>query len=104
MPSPISATTLAEQISNFQIVDVRRRPAFDTSPALLPTATWRSPDEVTQWQAALNPAWPIVVYCVHGHEVSQGCADILLAAGFNVSYLEGGFEQWVNEGRAVDTK
>ena len=101
MPSSISAAILAGQLAAFQVIDVRRRPAFDANPALLPTATWRSPTEVTQWQAELDPARPIVVYCVHGHEVSQSCADMLQAAGFNASYLEGGFEQWICEGRAL---
>ena len=104
MPNSISATALADQLTTFQVVDVRRRPAFDASPALLPTATWRNPTEVTQWQAEFDPARPIVLYCVHGHEVSQGCTDILQAAGFTASYLEGGFERWASECRALNGK
>ena len=104
MQNSVSATTLADELATFQVVDVRRRPAFDASPGLIPTAIWRSPAEVTQWQMDLDPARPSVVYCVHGHEVSQECARFLQANGFNASYLEGGFEQWMSEGRAISTR
>lgn len=104
MPKSVSADALAKLLTTFQVVDVRRRPAFDVSPAMLPTATWRSPADVTQWQAELDPARPVLVYCVHDHEVSQGCAETLQVTGFDAIYLEGGFEQWVSESRTVAAK
>ena len=104
MPKSVSADVLEKQLPAFQIVDVRRQPAFDASPAMLPTATWRNPADVTQWQTELDPARLVLVYCVHGHEVSQRCAETLQATGFDASYLEGGFEQWASESRCIDAK
>lgn len=36
----------------------------------------------------------VVVYCVHGHEVSQGVCATLRAIGVDAAYLEGGVEGW----------
>ena len=37
---------------------------------------------------------PVVAYCVHGHEVSQGAAATLRKAGIQAAYLEGGIAGW----------
>jgi rhodanese-related sulfurtransferase len=51
------------------VVDVRKRPAFEAAPAMLPGAVWRDPHAIEQWAAELPSGCPIAVYCVHGHEV-----------------------------------
>jgi Fe-Mn family superoxide dismutase len=76
------------------LVDVRRRPAFAAEPRLLPGAIWRDPELVDRWAAELNHAHAVIVYCVHGHEVSQSVAARLRALGFDASVLEGGIEAW----------
>jgi thiosulfate sulfurtransferase len=43
----------------------------------------------------------VVVYCVYGHEVSQGIADHLRAHGFAAARLEGGIEAWKAAGGTV---
>ena len=43
----------------------------------------------------------VVVYCVHGHEVSQNAAKNLNDLGFKATYLEGGIAQWVESGLTV---
>jgi hypothetical protein len=37
------------------VVDVRKRPAFEADPAMLPSAVWRDPHAVEQWAAKLPP-------------------------------------------------
>lgn len=87
-----------------QIVDVRRKPVFEASSSVIEGAVWRNPEEVNTWQSTLDKQHEVVLYCVHGHQVSQGCADALVQAGFKVRYLEGGFEKWAEEGKPVQAK
>ena len=37
---------------------------------------------------------PVVCYCVHGHEVSQGAAAAIRDLGIDARYLKGGIEDW----------
>jgi len=46
----------------------------------------------------------VVVYCVHGHEVSQNAAKALAAEGRQALFLEGGFADWQDAGGACDVK
>jgi rhodanese-related sulfurtransferase len=82
------------------IIDVRRR-AFKAAPHIIPGAIRREPGTLADWASALEIGRPVIVYCVHGHEVSQGAAAALRDRGFVASYLEGGIEGWVEEGRAL---
>lgn len=104
MAKPISVDELAFQQDQFQVVDVRRRPAFDASSQMIFGAAWNAPEDVDNWSASLDRALPVVVYRVHGHQVSQGCADALQKAGFDAYFLESGFEKWVGEGKPVTMK
>ncbi len=73
------------------LLDVRRPARFADSPHLLATAQWCAPDALASFD--LNgPQREIVVYCVHGHEVSQQAAATLRQAGFNARFLAGGFD------------
>jgi rhodanese-related sulfurtransferase len=93
--------TLIAGRAGIAILDVRRRVAFDAEPRLIPGAVWRNPEEVAIWADALNRNQPVVVYCVYGHEVSQGIADHLRAHGFAAARLEGGIEAWKAAGGPV---
>lgn len=73
------------------VLDVRREAAFRASDRLLPTARHCTPERMAEW-AAGRPRGHVTVYCVHGHEVSQGAAAELAAAGWHVNFLEGGIE------------
>lgn len=86
------------------IFDVRKKPAFDAEPDLIPTATWQIHDQVETWAKEIPTSARIVVYCVHGHEVSQNAAQHLRDLGYNARYLQGGFEAWKCAGfKLVDT-
>ncbi len=84
------------------VVDVRRAPAFARDPAIIPGAIRRLPEDVALWAIELEPWRPVVVYCVHGHEVSQSAAAALRAAGFDAHFLADGFEEgWQGGGHTV---
>lgn len=107
MASSISTNDLMDRMRDMpslQLFDVRRRAAFDADPRLISGATWANPDDVDVWKTALDKRRPTVVYCAHGHAVSQGCADTLTKDGFIVHYLEGGFEKWFGEGNPLHSK
>jgi thiosulfate sulfurtransferase len=92
---------LIAERTDIALLDVRRRPAFEAEPRLLPSAVWRDPEQVATWAAELDRHQPVIVYCVHGHEVSQGVADHLREAGFDAAALEGGIEAWKAAGGPV---
>jgi len=54
-----------------QLVDVRRRDAYEQSLHLLPGAVWRDATKTKQWTAEFDPVRPIVAACKAGHEMSQ---------------------------------
>jgi thiosulfate sulfurtransferase len=76
------------------LVDVRRAAAREADPRLIPGAVWRDPEQVAAWAKELPREKPVVVYCVHGHEVSAGVVERLRELGFDAALLEGGFEGW----------
>ena len=102
MDASISAADLQQALSSSTpplVIDVRRRERFVDSPYLLKGALRRDPERVAEWANTLPRAAGIVVYCVHGHEVSQNAAQAL-----GGKYLEGGIEHWREDGGAVMAK
>ena len=83
------------------LVDVRRQPAFEADPHVIKGAVKRAPEAVAEWSRELEPWRPVIVYCVHGHEVSQDTAASLDAAGFDARYLQGGIAGWRADGGAT---
>jgi rhodanese-related sulfurtransferase len=82
------------------VIDVRRQPAFVESEATIGGALRRDPAQVHAWAKALPRASAVVVYCIHGREVSQATAAALNEIGISSRYLEGGLEAWhAAEGR-----
>ncbi len=76
------------------LVDVRRGPAFEGDDKMIVGAIRREPGDAQAWARDLPAGRPVVVYCVHGHEVSQNAATALRAAGRDARYLEGGIAGW----------
>ena len=105
--SSISASQLRSELAGRNapiVIDVRRRPAFMESDAMISGALRREPGETHAWAKSLPSADAVVVYCVHGHEVSQGVAAALSETGIAARYLEGGFEGWKASEGALDPK
>ena len=89
----ISASELQSSFSGI-VVDVRRAAAFRSAAETIAGALRRDPEAVGEWAKSLPRASRVVVYCVHGHEVSQGVARALAERGLDARYLEGGMEAW----------
>ena len=102
MDASISPAALQRSLASANppvVLDVRRRERFLESPSMIAGALRRDPDAVDAWKDDLPARAGIVVYCVHGHEVSQNAARALGAR-----YLEGGIEAWKAAGGALDAK
>lgn len=80
------------------VVDVRKQPAYDADDAVIVGAVRGAPEALADWAAKLPADADIVVYCVHGHEVSQGAAQALRDRGFGARFLAGGIEGWREAG------
>lgn len=94
---PYSPTDLLSRLGSGRaplVIDVRRRPALESDPALVAGATWRDPYAVSDWEKYLPRHRPVVLYCVHGHEISRNAAAALRQAGVDARYLDGGIEAW----------
>ncbi len=102
MDASISAATLRQSIGSSEpplVIDVRRRERFFEAKDLIRGALRRDPERVAEWAKTLPRSASVVVYCVHGHEVSQNVAKALGAR-----YLEGGIEHWREEGGETAAK
>ena len=92
----ISAASLRQSLASDRpplVIDVRKNDPFREAPDLIRGALRRDPLRVAEWGKSLPGEADVVVYCVHGHEVSQGAAKALGAR-----YLEGGIEAWRDSG------
>ena len=97
MDPMITPDELQQRLAAFPtptLVDVRRQPAFAADQMMIPGAIRHPPDTVAQWAAGLEPWRAVVVYCVHGHEVSQDAATALRARGLDALHLADGLEGW----------
>lgn len=104
MPDSVSVENLRELLAGSAppiVIDVRRQQAFADSPPMIPGAMRRLPELVESWASELPGGSQIVVYCVHGHQVSQGVASRLRELGLRASFLEGGLEHWKSHGGRV---
>ena len=108
MTSTISFSELQSAILGRQpplVIDVRKQPAFKAATDMIAGALRREPDGVGSWEKELPSASTVVVYCVHGHDVSQGVAKALTGYGIKARYLEGGIEEgWKARSGELDHK
>lgn len=83
-----------DEVGAALVLDVRREGVFRQARTLIPGARWCDPAAVGAWSAELPAGRDVVVYCVHGHEVSRATALRLRAAGVDARYLRGGIDGW----------
>jgi rhodanese-related sulfurtransferase len=81
------------------VIDVRRNERWQEAADFIDGALRRDPAQVEAWKKSLPANAEVIVYCVHGHEVSQNAARALGAR-----YLEGGIEHWRAEGGELRAK
>ena len=108
MKASITAAELKSALAGGKpplVIDVRRKPAYQSATETIAGALRRDPEAVSSWAGTLPSAASAVVYCVHGHEVSQNAAKALNERGISTQYLEGGLEEgWKAGGGALDRK
>ncbi len=100
-PPFVSVSQLASLLGRADaplVLDVRKAEAYDAGLRLLPGALRVAPGNVESVAAFLPRDRDIVACCVHGHEVSQGAARSLRAAGLGAAYLEHGVTGWIDAG------
>ncbi len=96
-PNRISANELNALIGTADcplVVDVRREAAFKSAPTRIAGAVWH--DHMSAERLA--GGGEVIVYCVHGHNVSEIAAAKLRQAGAKVRMLEGGIEAFAAAG------
>jgi len=92
--SPEDAVAAMRRFPGPQVLDVRKDPAYAAAGDTLPGALRRDHEAVAAWADRLEPHRPVIIACVHGHEVSQGVSAALAARGFAARYLAGGIAGW----------
>lgn len=100
MPRTISPSDLIACIGTARcplVIDVRREDAFAAAPTRIAGALWRHHMKAAAWLPDL-PAGPIVVYCTHGHNVSEIALARLAQLGADAAVLEGGVEAFAAAG------
>jgi rhodanese-related sulfurtransferase len=80
------------------VFDVRKRAAFDQDSDVLPSAAWRDYQTADVWGLEIPRGVEVVVYCVHGHEVSQEARARLASIGVRAKFLAGGIEGYRGKG------
>ncbi|QPC88431.1 sulfurtransferase [Mesorhizobium sp. NBSH29] len=104
MPGRITVQKLISLVGTDRcpmIVDVRRSAVFQVASTRIAGAVWRNHMDPQDGLMHLYPRGPLVVYCVHGHNVSEIAAAKLAAAGVEAAVLEGGIEAWIAAGGPV---
>jgi rhodanese-related sulfurtransferase len=74
------------------IVDIR--PELPAQARLIVSASPSSPKQERHWSSAFPGERSLVVYCMHGREISQNAARVLRTVGIDARHLEGGFVGW----------
>lgn len=102
MSSCLSPRQLQSRLSDATpptMIDVRKPSARRESGIMIADSGRCLHDQVDHWGPKMTSA--VVVYCVHGHEVSQEVCAALRAVGVDAIYLESGIEGWRDAGLPV---
>lgn len=100
----LMAAELSARRAEFDVLDVRRDVPFEAATDMIAGAARADPQHVARWANELDAGRKLVVYCVYGHEVGQSTAAALRTRGIDAHYLEGGIEQWKEQGRPLQPK
>ena len=92
--SPAELEDLLGQEVDVKVLDVRRREHRVDVEHPVPGAEWKDPERIDEWSRDLEADGEVIVYCVHGHNVSQDARDFLRKQGLRARIVEGGIEAW----------
>jgi rhodanese-related sulfurtransferase len=98
--SAIELQRLLDEGARIKVYDVRKIHDRVDVEYPVPTAQWRDPEKVSQWRRDIGDADEVIVFCVHGHQVSQSTRDVLRERGIRAHILEGGIEAWLDYARS----
>lgn len=102
LPHVDAATALARAEQGAAVlVDVRKRQAAVQSGEALRGAIAQDPFALGHEHPLTAERRPLIVFCVHGHEVSQFACALLRMYGRDVHYVEGGFDALKAAGAGV---
>lgn len=97
MPRRVSPLSLLELCGSDRfphVVDVRREAAAREAGVRIAGSIWRHHRHAEAWVDEVDDGRPVVVYCAHGHNVSEIAAAGLRAVGIDAAILDGGFDAW----------
>lgn len=100
MPDSIAPSDILLDLARVTFVDVRKEAARLESGLTIPLSQRRLPSDVEVWWTDFS-GQSVIVFCVHGHEVSQGVCSVLNNNGVEARFLKGGFEAWRQAGLVV---
>jgi rhodanese-related sulfurtransferase len=83
------------------LLDVRRQAKRAEEGVEIDQGAWLDPARWLDWKDTVPATQPAIIYCAHGHEISQGLAATLRAMGVDARSLEGGIEAWQLAGYPV---
>ena len=92
--SPTELEKLFDDGADITVLDVRRGEHRVDVEFPIPDAQWKDPEQIAEWSKGLETHAEVVVFCVHGHNVSQGARDFLRKQGLRAQTLDGGVEAW----------
>lgn len=96
--SPAEALSL---IGDIAFLDVRKPRARAVSGEAIAGSQAAHPFDALNWKQ-VHSRNRVIVYCVHGHEVSQAVCGYLCDEGIDARFLSGGFETWKEAGYPVE--
>lgn len=92
--SPADLEKLLAGGADVTVLDVRRREHRTDVEHPIPGAEWKDPEDIARWSEDLPAGGEVIVFCVHGHNVSQGARDFLREHGHRARIVDGGIEAW----------
>ena len=101
----ITATELAQLQAQGQaltLLDVRRDSARLRDGTQIARSAWHNPAQWLDWKDQVPKDVPVVLYCAHGQEISQGLTTVLRVMGLDARYLDGGIAAWQAAGLATE--
>jgi rhodanese-related sulfurtransferase len=101
---PADLDRLLEDGVDVKVLDVRLEADRVEVEYPIPSAQWRNPDSVAEWSRDFGDAEELVVFCVHGHQVSQSTRDALRRRGVKACIVEGGIEAWCAYAKVKDSR
>lgn len=96
------ALCLRDKASAPLILDVRRQAARAAQPTQISGAVWRDPALWLDWKDSIPADRPVLLYCAHGMEISQGLTHALQVMGRPAAFLVGGWAQWQASGASTE--